>query len=126
MHKTEQSKDRRRYQRYTIRDDAFAMVTPLSAKRSEIIDISKGGLAMRYVPGNERARISTEVDLFLNIFLRDISFCLLRLPVRTISDTPERAVEKDGKTRRRSVQFGTLTQNQENELETFINKHTGA
>lgn len=124
MHTHRHPGERRRHQRYRIQADAFAMVSPLSAKRLEIIDISKGGLAMRYVPGNERARICTDVDVFLNIFLKDLSFCLLRLPARPISDIHTKETETDEVIHRRSVEFGTLSENQALELDEFINNHT--
>ncbi len=123
MHTHQQSGERRRHQRYRIQADAFAMVSPLSAKRLEIIDISKGGLAMRYVPGDERARICTDVDVFLNIFLRDLSFCLLRVPARPISDIHTKETETDQVIHRRSVEFGPLSDNQALELDAFINQH---
>jgi len=116
--------ERRRYRRYRTRGDAFAMINPLSTKRLEIIDISRGGLAMHYLPGNERARICADVDLFLNIFLQDLSFCLLRLPARPISDIHTDQTEADRTIRRRSVEFGALTRHQANELEEFIHNHT--
>jgi len=120
---TKPTEERRRHQRYRIRADAFAMVTPLSAKRLEIIDISKGGLAMHYIPGDEKTRICTDVDLFLNIFVRDLSLCLLRLPARPVSDIHTKRAETDEVIHRRSVEFGTLTQNQARDLNELINNH---
>ena len=115
--------DRREHERYKVQADAFAMVTPLSSRRNEIIDISRGGLALSYTPYEEQARVSVEIDLFLHIFLKDVSFCLLRMPITTVSDCT--AGEKNGSKnpRRRSVQFGRLSQNQINELEYFLENH---
>ncbi len=122
--KRQRPTERRRHQRFKVQEDNFAMVTPLSAKRGEILDVSKGGLALNYVPGKEKTRISIEIDLFLHIFSRDINFCLLRLPIRTISDVQtEDEVADEGKLRR-SVEFGALSQSQADQLRYFIDNYT--
>ncbi len=122
--KRRRPKERRRHERFKVQEDTFAMVTPLSARRGEILDVSKGGLALHYVPGKKRTKISIEIDLFLHIFSRDISFCLLRLPIRAISDVQtEDEVAYEGK-QRRSVEFGDLSQSQANQLKYFIDNYT--
>lgn len=114
--------ERRQHRRFKVDKNAFAMITPTCKKKSEIIDISRGGLALQYVPDEKQARLSVEIDLFLHIFLKDISFCLLRIPIMTVSDFDI----GDGKSRvarRRSVRFRALSERQASELEYFIQNH---
>lgn len=118
--------DRRKHERFRVQKDAFAMITPLSHKKGEIIDISRGGLAFRYVPDENQPRLSVEIGLFLHIFLEDISFCLLRLPIKTVSDSAIDNGDSAGFGRRRSVEFHTLSQRQATELEFFIKNHVTA
>jgi c-di-GMP-binding flagellar brake protein YcgR len=122
MNDKQQGIERRKHERFEVQDDAYAMITPLSHKKGEIIDISKGGVALRYIPDGKKPRLSKEIDMFLHIFLKDISFCLLRLPIKTISDTP---IEDDESpvARRRCVQFHALSQMQTSELDYFIQNH---
>ena len=114
--------ERRQHERFEVQADAYAMITPLSNKKGEIIDISKGGVAVRYTPNEKQPRLSREIDLFLHIFLEDISFCLLRLPIKTVSDTPIDDESPNG-ARRRSVRFRALSQAQVSELEFFLQNH---
>jgi hypothetical protein len=120
----ESQTERRKFKRFKVRDEAYAMVTPLSEKRGEIIDISRGGLALQYVVQEGHAEVASEIDLYLHIFLKDISFCLLRIPIQTVSDFEIAPEDASGTLRRRSVVFGSLSKNQMNDLEHFIEKHT--
>jgi len=115
--------ERRRHERFLARDNAYAMVTPISDKRGEIIDISRGGLSLQYISEEAQTGAAVEIDLFLHIFLKDISFCLLRIPVKTVSDF-EIGQEDSSSIRRRSVVFGSLSQSQLFDLEYFIENHT--
>ena len=114
--------ERRKHERFEVENDAFAMITPLSHKKGKIIDISRGGLALRYTPEENQPKLSVEIGLFLHIFLEDISFCLLRLPVKTISDSAMGGGESSD-VRRRSVEFHALSERQASELEFFIENH---
>ncbi len=116
--------ERRKHERCHVQKDAFAMITPLSHKKGEIIDISRGGLAFRYEPDDNQPKLSVEIGLFLHIFLKDISFCLLRVPIKTISDFPMENGESSDLARRRSVAFHALSERQVSELEFFIENHT--
>ena len=115
--------ERRKHERFQVQKDAFAMITPLSHKKGEIIDISRGGLALRYIPDENQPQLSVEIGLFLHIFLADISFCLLRLPIKTVSDSAIDGGGLTGVARRRSVEFHALSEKQASELEFFIQNH---
>ena len=122
--KKELQDERRRHERFKVADNAYAMVTPLSQKRGEILDISRGGLALQYVSEEGHREVATEIDFYLHIFLKDISFCLLRIPIETVSDVEIGHNDRTGSIRRRSVAFGVMSQNQLDDLEHFIENHT--
>jgi len=87
----------------------------------QIIDISRGGLAVRYIAGEERSNDSSE----LSIIFADHSFYLPKVPIETISDFEIAKMPFISMTpRRRGLQFGELTHHQMSELEYFIQNHT--
>ncbi len=42
-------KERRKYTRYSIKNGSYATISPDSTKLGQIIDISMGGLAFKYI-----------------------------------------------------------------------------
>jgi hypothetical protein len=87
------------------------------AKVGKIVDISRGGLAFRYIDVGELSSESFELDMYS----RHNEFRMENVPVRTIWD--RKTVSQLGfstRTRLRGVQFGNLTQNQFTELECFL------
>ena len=114
--------ERRTHKRFYVRDDTFALFGSHSAKVGQIVDISKSGLAFRYVAGAVESNGSFEIDIFLS----DNSFYLEKIPVQTISDleTANETPSISTKTWRRGMQFGVLTQNQTSEINYFITNHT--
>jgi len=119
--------ERRRHKRFKVRDGAFVVLMPPSTKLGQIIDISSGGLAFRYLSMEERSKEERSNNLSnLDIFLTDNSFYLEEVPVINVSD-----FQIAGKfpfssitTRRQGVQFRELTHNQISRLEYFIRNHT--
>ncbi len=114
--------ERRKHKRYQVQGDAIALLRPSVDKRGPIIDISRGGLAFRYVTGEDSSDQSSRLD----ILLPDLSFHLAHMPIRTVSEfevtseSPFRGIKR----RRRSVQFGRLTQEQMSQLGRFIRNHS--
>ena len=90
---------------------------PYDAKVGQIIDVSTGGLAFRYVGTKEPSNGE------LSIFLAERDFYVGQIPFRTISDfeiagkTPSTSVAL----RRSGVQFGKLSDHQTSQLEHFLN-----
>jgi hypothetical protein len=114
--------ERREHKRFQVQDDAIAVLRPVVDKRGPIIDISRGGLAFRYMTAKESSDRSSKLD----ILLPDLSFYLGHLPIRTVRDfevTSEYALAST-KTRRCSVQFKKLTQKQISLIESFMENHT--
>ena len=119
---TEKKAERRKYTRFRTRSGALIEVRSHQGKLGEIIDISKGGLAFRYIDIGDRPKGSFELD----IILKESGFRLEKVPARTISDF--RATKhfpfSSTKTRRQGVEFGELTQKQSSQLEHFIRNYT--
>ena len=114
--------ERRKYKRLQVQNDAIAVLRPIVDKRGPIIDISRGGLAFRYITAKNSPHRSSKLD----ILLPDLSFCLGSLPIRTVCDFEVTSKLAFGctKTRRCSVQFRELTQEQMSQLDHFIENHS--
>jgi hypothetical protein len=87
-----------------------------------IIDISREGLAFHYVTSEGGSNGSFE----LGILFAYHGFYCEKIPVKTISDfeVPDETRVNSIATRRRSVQFGELTEDQISQLEYFIQNLT--
>ena len=120
--KRKEHKERRKYTRFRARDGALIELRSHRGKLGEIIDISKGGLAFRYIDIGDRPKGSFELD----IFLKEAGFRLEKVPAKTVSDlkTTKFFPYSATKTRRQGVQFGELTGNQISKLEHFIKNYT--
>lgn len=113
--------DRRIHARFRVQEGAFAAPTSDARKLWQIIDISRGGLAFRYVDRGDVFEESSELE----IITRDTLFSLENIPFRSISDS-EIADEAflNYPLRRHGVEFGTLGFTQKSQLENFIENHT--
>lgn len=114
--------ERRRHKRFQAEEGAYAAVRPQYEKIGQIIDVSRGGLAFRYMVSGSQEDASSELD----IFLIGEGFHLDKVPFQTVSDEgiPERLSPGSQKMRRCGVQFGELTQMQILKLKEFILNHT--
>jgi hypothetical protein len=115
--------ERRQHKRIQIKDRTDAVLFgPTSTKGVQIVDISKGGLAFRYVNGQGPSNGLFEIDILWD----HIDFNLIKLKVRTISDyhIPNRFLLGVIPVRRCSAQFAELTRAQMSQLERFIEKQS--
>jgi len=118
----EERVERRRHKRFRAQEGAFVDLGNHRMKLGEIIDISKGGLAFRYIDIGDRPTGSFELD----ISFKETGFRLEKVAAKTISDLQ---ITKDfpyssTKMRRQGVQFGGLTGKQISLLDHFISKYT--
>ena len=123
--KKKELSDRRKHRRFQVQDTAFVVLRtpwPHSTKVGQIIDISRQGLAFRYIADQGRSNGSSQLE----IVSADHSFYLDKVPFKTISDSqtdndvPFSSIEM----RRSTVQFGELTPKQISHLEYFIWNYT--
>ena len=114
--------ERRDHMRFKTQEGAFATLRGQISKLGQIIDISKGGLAFRYIDTGDPPNESSELD----IFLAEIGFHLEKIAFKTISDSEADREHPFStiKMRRRGVQFTVLKQDQISQLEYFIQNHT--
>ena len=110
--------ERRKHMRFEVREDAFVMFGPKSlhsVMAGKIIDISWDGLAFLYVTSKKRENGSFE----LGITFPYQGFYVGKVPVKRISDFEIAEEDREGHvmTRRCSVKFGKLSQDQIYELE---------
>ncbi len=117
--------ERRQHKRIQIKSQADAVLLgPTFTKGVQIIDISKGGLAFRYVHGQKPSNGLFEIDILWD----HIDLNLIKLKVRTISDyqIPNEFLLDVIPLRRCGAQFAELTKDQISQLENFIeNDSTG-
>ena len=110
---TEDSSYTRCCERYHIEDGAVALLD--CAIPFHIIDISKQGLAFRYVGLEKWFEDPREIDISYD------GLCLKNITVQTVSDL--QMVNGVIQTRRHSVMFENMSASQASQLEQFILKH---
>ena len=113
--------DKRRFRRFQAPQNAFALLRGPDGRLGQIIDISKGGLAFRYVGNGAQPKRSFQMD----IFLANNGFRMEKVSFRTVSDFE---VSKQGLAnsvimRRRGVQFDELNQEDASRLDYFIENY---
>jgi hypothetical protein len=116
-------RERRKYRRLSVTDLAFAVFMPNYSKLGKITDISKGGLAIEYVAEEVLNDGSSHID----IFFAGGGLYMAGIPIKTIHDIrcqkPTKMISSI-KVRRCGLQFGELTQEQEAQLDFFLENHT--
>jgi hypothetical protein len=113
--------DHRKHKRFQVPPGVFVGFGPHVNKVGQMIDLSLGGLAFRYI-GSKESQNGSHLD----IFMADNDFYLGSIPFKTVSDfeivqtTPSSSMTM----RRSGVRFGKLTSKQRSELEYFLQHHT--
>lgn len=120
MTATKEIVERRRHTRFQVPKSAFVGFGPYDAKVGQVIDVSTGGLAFRYVGTEEPSNGE------LSIFLAERDFYVGQIPFRTVSDfeTAGRTPSTSVALRRSGVRFGKLTDHQTSQLEHFLHSLT--
>jgi hypothetical protein len=112
--------EQRQYKRFQVPKGAFVGLGPYDTKVGQIIDMSMGGLAFRYVGMEEP--LHGELDIFLS----ERDFYLGRIPFKTVSDFEmvSTAPSSPVSMRRTGVQFKKLTHFQISRLQYLIQNYT--
>ncbi len=113
--------EKRRFRRFQAPQSAFALLRGPDGRLGQIIDISKGGLAFRYVGNGRQPRSSFQLD----IFLANNDFHLEKVSFRTVSDfeVSKQALTHSVIMRRCGGQFDELNQDHVSRLEYFIENY---
>jgi hypothetical protein len=115
-----QVEEQREHKRFQVPKSAFVGLGPYDTKVGQIIDMSMGGLAFRYVGSEEPS------DGELDIFLSERDYYVGKIRFKTVSDF-EMATQAPScpvTMRRTGVQFRKLTHHQTSQLEYFIQNYT--
>lgn len=115
--------ERRKEDRFKVNEGSVAVMTPdwpHATMVANVVDISTGGIGLRYSThqGNlfdsgELALADSNYEVYVN-----------GLPFRTVADVPERASRRRKEPMKRSgVEFEALTARQLSRLEVFINSN---
>jgi hypothetical protein len=115
--------ERRKHPRVPIKGRGDAMVFgPELAKGIQILDLSRGGVAFRYVAGYEQLVEPLELDILWN----HLGVFLLKLKLRVVSDVqvPNEYLLGVIPVRRCGAEFVDLTEDQAAQLNHFIENHS--
>jgi hypothetical protein len=106
MPNTKKMIEQRKHKRFYVQNGTYAMLKYKPALMGQITDMSKDGLAIRYIDGEQQLSDSNVLD----IFMADSSFYIEKLQVKTISDREVTDQHSFGsnKARQRGVQFEGL------------------
>lgn len=116
--------ERRRYERFAVQGNAFAVLLSDTPRLGQIIDISRGGMSFRYV--DDASAISDRAAL--DIFLLNQPVLMKGVPVRSRCDFQlEPYGSRTRKTVRRCcVEFVALGPGQSYALDELLQHHTQA
>ena len=114
--------EKRKHRRFQTQERVYTAINNGSIKIGQIQNISKGGLAFRYVANREQVEGSYKVD----IFATDNAFYLKNIPFKSISDVYIDFEIPFSTTSLRQCggQFGELTRIQVSQLDYFIESYT--
>ncbi len=112
--------ERRKYERLPGKHGALVSLGAEIKRMWHLIDISRGGLAFRYLGGLEEPQLFSELVLLT----KEVSFCLEKIPYRVAGDCQMNGSFLSRYTFRRcGVRFGKLTGDQSVQLNDFIERY---
>ena len=113
--------EKRKFKRFRSPEGAFVIQEHYFTGRCQIIDISKGGLAIHHLAGDQQIGKTFDLDLFHT----ERNFYLKNLPVSCIYDEDaDKGPFISIPIRCKGLQFGELTDEQASQLDYFIQNHT--
>ena len=113
--------ERRKFTRFRAQDDAYAALRGNYSKVGKIRDISLNGLAFRYFA----EKVCDETFNHVDIFLSSNGFHLSKVPCTVICDEKECVYNLPSIVQYRcGLKFELFNEEQENQLEFFINNYT--
>lgn len=114
--------ERRKHERFEVKDFTFVKLrSEYEEDVGQLLDISKGGLSLRYFVNAEKPKIFDKLDIFFS----GGEFIIAGIPFKTISNTKLSDGLQFSPTifRRSGVQFGHLTPKQISKLDYFFSQH---
>ena len=122
MNMTRVSIERRQQPRFKVAEGVFAALVNHNSKLGQIRDISKRGLAFRYIDHGDEAGETSE----LKIIIGSGGVYLDKLPFIKVTDFEIKNEYSFSSLKMRQIglEFGKLTKQQLSRLEQFIQTHT--
>ena len=113
--------ERRKHQRFEVSSLAIAVPIQSTSQVARIVNISKGGMAVRYLDQNDWLGNADSIDILVGS-----NFFMTKIPIENIRDFKvENHVSFSIINERQCcLQFGSLSPEQELLLQEFIMKHT--
>jgi len=113
--------ERRQNERYRVPNLVVALPKRSSAQIAKIINISKGGMAVRYLDQSDWLGSASKIDVVANS-----NFFMSNIPIRAVSDFK---IDNDIsfsiiRERQCCLQFGELSPEQRDKLDEFIVQYT--
>jgi hypothetical protein len=118
--------NRRRFERYAMRDSVFLAFRPRFDRLGLLVDISRGGVAFEYTASDKPREEPRPPHIEVEIFSHD-TFRLSRIPCTIVYDTmAESSLGTPGfETRRCGLQFARLSDAQMSQLKILMETHAG-
>ena len=114
--------EQRQYNRFRVPKRVFVALTSHDVKVGQVIDMSVGGLAFRYIP----REVTSSGPFELQIFFAGNAY-VYKVPFKAVWDKEvEQPPSSTLKVRRCGVQFGELAPHHISQLEYFVKNHTVA
>ena len=112
--------ERRKHERYEVKNLAIAVPNRPSAQVARIVNISKGGMAVRYLDQNNWLGNADAIDILVNS-----SFLMKNIPIASVTDFKVDAQISFSiiSERQCCLQFRALTPEQDLLLDRFIVKY---
>lgn len=112
-------RERRHHQRFKVKEDTLVF---LGMDTGAIVDISTGGLGVHFVAFQH----DSPLPRYLDIFQAQSRFYLPNLPILLVNEvqTLPNSMFSTLRVKRLSMQFGTLSNEQQALLQEFISNHT--
>lgn len=113
--------ERRKHERHEVPNLAIAVPRKSHSQVARIVNISKGGMAVRYVDQKDWLGEAKEIDILVNS-----SFFLTNVPIENIRDfkVDNQLSFSIIRERQTCLQFGPLSPAQESLLDEFIMKYS--
>ncbi len=113
--------ERRKNKRYKAIEGAYAAISPNSHKLGQIIDVSMGGLAFKYID-TSNDDMENESHTKETVFLSSMGYYVGDLPFKTIADyeVTDAPSFSSMKVRKRHVQFTDLSFKQLFDLDYYL------
>jgi hypothetical protein len=118
------SRERRKHKRVKALGETYAVFRAPHPMLGQIIDISEGGLALRYIESKQRPTNVVEFDLFT--LSDDVAINAVAAVARSDQKLSDDSADVSEPTRRRGIEFIGLLERQKAAVKALIQKQTDA